>query len=415
MPKLAVRGGEPLYKGTDFRQTWPIVGKADVNALARVAAGGDWWRYVPNSEVERFEKEYAAYHDAKHCLAVSNGTVAIVTALKALGVEPGDEVIVPAMTFIASASGVILANAVPVFADCDPETYQLSAESVEQHVTRRTVGVLPVHYAGYPCDLDALRRVARKHGLFIMEDSSHAQGTEWRGRKVGAIGSAGSFSFQQSKSLTSGEGGAVVTDDASLYEKAYAHHHIGRTLWAEQYEHTTVGPNYRLTEFQGAVLRTQLRKLPRQTEVKMRNVAALWKELKGIPGLAPLKPDRRITRRGYYFVVLRHSQEKMSGVPRGRFLEAVRAEGAPVGAGYRHPVYRIPVFREGSFGRKGCPINCRHYGKQMDYSKVHLPVVERACDHEQLTIAHQYFMYRENVRRFARVFAKVCENLAELG
>jgi len=415
MSTLAIHGGRPVIRKGDLEDTWPIVGQADVAAATKVAASGHWWRDVPDSQTDKFEAEFAAYHDAKHCLALANGTVAIEAALRALGVEPGDEVIVTPMTFIASASAVILAHAVPIFADIDPETYQLSAASVERHVTRRTVGVLPVHYAGYPADLDAIRRVAKKHGLFVVEDSAHAQGTEWRGRKVGAIGDAGTFSFQQSKSLTSGEGGAVITNKARIYEKAYAYHHIGRTLWAKRYEHTTVGPNYRLTEFQGAVLRTQLRKLQTRTLAKMRHVAALFRRLAHIPGLRPLKSDRRITQRGYYFVVLRYWQDAMNGVPRETFVKACRAEGLPLGTGYRHPVYRIPVFRDNSFGRKGCPISCRHYHGKMDYSKVRLSVAEHASDNEQLTLPHQYLAYRGNVRKIADAFAKVFDNLDALG
>ena len=414
MAKLALRGGKRLFGKGDFKSTWPIVTKADVNAAAKVAASGNWWRYVPHSHVEKFEQEYAAYHDARYCLAVNNGTVAIDAALRALGVEPGDEVIVTGMTFIASASAVVLARAVPVFADIDPETYQLSAASVEAQITRRTRGIVAVHYAGYPCNMTALRKIARKHGLFLLEDSSHAQGTEWRGRKVGAIGDAGTFSFQQSKSLTSGEGGAIVTDKQPAYEKAYAYHHIGRTLWAKKYEHTIVGQNYRLTELQGCLLRTQLRKLQRQTEQKMKNVAAFFEQIADIPGLVPLRPDKRITQRGYYFVVLRYLQDRMKGVHRDRFLEALRAEGVPIGTGYGVPVYAIPVFGENSFGEKGCPVTCRHYGGAVDYAKVHLPAVEHACRHEQMTIPHQYFVYRSNVRKFAAAMHKVYADLDEL-
>lgn len=401
MKTLAVCGGNPLFKPEDFKSVWPVVGRAETNAAARVAASGNWWRDVPNSEVAQFEREYAAYHDARHCLAVSNGTVAITAALAALDLPPGAEVIVPSMTFIASASAVIMAGGVPVFADIDPATYQIAARSVEQHITRRTAGIVAVHYGGYPANLDMLRRVAKRHGLFLVEDCAHAQGSEWRGRKVGAIGDAGTFSFQQSKSLTSGEGGAVVTDRADVYEKAYAYHHIGRSLGADRYEHTIVGPNYRLTEFQGAILRTQLRKLQRQTETKMRNVAALFERLRDIPGLTPLKPDKRITQRGYYFVVIRYREGRMKDVPRDVFLRAVRAEGMPVHAAYRHPVYRVPVFAARKVGR-------------MDYSKVRLPAVEHASDHEQLAIPHQYFMYRENVARFAAIFAKVTGQLDAL-
>jgi dTDP-4-amino-4,6-dideoxygalactose transaminase len=414
MAKLAINGGTPVVKRGDLNDTWPVVTQADVKAVTKVAASGNWWRYVPDSQTEAFETEFAAFHDAKHCLALSNGTVAIDAALHAMGVEPGDEVIVPSMTFIATASAVLMARAVPVFADIDPETYQISPKSVEEHITRRTVGILPVHYAGYPVDLDALRRIAKKHKLWIVEDCAHAQGTEWRGRKVGAIGDAGTFSFQQSKALTSGEGGAVVSNNKDVHDRAYAYHHIGRALGAAKYEHTTVGPNYRLTEFQSAVLRTQLRKLQKQTVTKMKNEAAFFDGIKDVPGILPLKPDKRITQRGYYFIVMRYAQEQMNDVPRNRFIAALRAEGLPVSAAYGYPVYKLPAFQEASFGRKGCPINCGHYKGKADYRKVYLPAVEHACRDGQIVLPHQFFVYAGNVRKFARAVRKVSSALDTL-
>jgi len=414
MARLAVNGGKALFKPGDFEATWPVVDEKDVQAVSRVTASGQWGRLTAKPLADEFEKAFAEYHDAKYCLAVMNGTVAIETALRALGIEPGDEVIVTPMTFIASASAVILARAVPVFADIDPETYQISAESVEARITSRTRGILVVHYAGYPSDMDAVKRLARKRKLFVLEDCAHAHGTEWRGRKVGAIGDAGAFSFQMSKSLAAGEGGAVTTDGKRVHEKAYAYHHIGRTLWAKKYEHTLVGPNYRITEFQAAILRTQLRKLTRQTQAKMRNVRRFFRQISDIPGLVPLKEDPRITQRGYYFVVLRYIQDEMKGVHRSAFLQALQAEGVPIFAGYGEPVHHIKVFKANSFGLKGCPISCRHYGRKVDYSKVKLPVAEHAAYNEQLTIAHQFFLYAGNVDKFTAGIRKVCKNLDEL-
>jgi len=351
MPRLAIHGGKPLFEAGALRDAWPIVGKSDVAAAARVAASGNWWRYVPKGQVQRFEAEYAAFHDAEYCLGLSNGTVAIEVALRALGAGPGDEVIVTPMTFIASASAILMARAVPVFADIDPQTYQISAKAVEARITGRTVGIVAVHYAGYPANPGALKRVAKRHGLFLIEDCAHAHGTEWRGRKVGAIGDAGTFSFQQSKSLTSGEGGALVTDRRDVYERAYAYHHIGRALGADTYEHAIVGPNYRLTEFQGAVLRTQLRRLTRQTQTKMRNVAALVEGLRDIPGLVPLKPDKRITQRGYYFGLF--SEKCTAWIPRS----ALRASPgvSPLLLVPVAPKRRIPVPWHGLSVRYGVP------------------------------------------------------------
>ncbi|MFW6189565.1 MAG: DegT/DnrJ/EryC1/StrS family aminotransferase [Planctomycetota bacterium] len=414
MADLAINGGEPLLGDSDIRATWPVVGEQEVEAAGAVAASGNWWRKVEDSRVEAFEAEFAEYHDAGHCLAVANGTVALDVALRALGVGPGNEVIVPAMTFIASASAVLMARAVPVFADIDPETYQISAESVEQQVTERTRGIVVVHYAGYPVDMDAVGEVAQKHGLFVVEDAAHAQGTEWCGRRVGAIGDAGTFSFQQSKSLTAGEGGAVVTDRREVHERAYAYHHIGRALNAETYEHTIVGPNYRLGEFQGAMLRCQLGRLQQQTETKMRNAARLLERLEDVPGLVPLRPDERITQRGYYFLVLRYLQERMQGVHRDSFVEALKAENLPVSTGYGRPVYQTPAFAEASFGPKSCPLTCGHYSGEMDYGRVSLPAVENACANEQITIPQPYLMYEQNVRPFADAVHKVYERLGAL-
>ena len=415
MARLAVHGGKALLRGDAIQRTWPIVTERDVQAVARVTAGGQWGRAARPSYVERFERAFAKFHDARHCLAVANGTVAIETALRALGVEPGEEVIVPALTFIASASAVLLARAVPVFADIDPRTYQISAESVEAAITRRTRGIVVVHYAGYPADMDAVRRVARRHKLFVVEDCAHAHGSQWRGRGVGSLGDAGAFSFQQSKALSAGEGGAVITNRRPVHECAVAYHSIGRAVTAQgTYHHTTVGPNYRMTEFQGALLAGQLGRLRNQINLRMRNTRALIEAIADIPGLVPLKADRRITRRGYYFFVLRYLQDRMMNVPRSAFLKAARAEGLPIGTGYGKPVYAFPAFAEHSFGARGCPVNCKHYGRKRSYAALNLPACERAAYHEQLTISHRIFLYKENIPKIAAALHKVHAHLDEL-
>ncbi len=408
MGKLAIMGGKPVSSG-GYKVRWPEVNKDDINAVIRVVESGEWWRYTSTreSEVSLFEKEYARYHGARYCLGVCNGTVAIVTALKALGVEAGDEVIVPAVTFIASASAVILAQGIPVFADIKEDTCQIDPVSVEEKITRRTRGIVVVHYGGYPVDMDAILKIARKHKLFVLEDSSHAHGTEWKGRKVGAIGDIGTFSFQQSKSLTSGEGGAVITNSEELYGKAYAHHHIGRTLWSEKYEHTVVGPNYRMTEFQGAILRTQLKKLQRQTEKRMKNAKILSEGLSEVRGVRPLKEDRRITQRGYYMYIMRYNEEEFGGLSRENLLKALKAEGTPLGAGYGSPVYHLPVFKDLHFGRTGCPITCEKYKGKVDYNKVSCPVAEKVSYKQHLTLGTHNLLERGNVINLIRALKKI--------
>lgn len=411
MPKLALAGGQPL-SGTGYRIKWPIVTAADVRAVEKVTRSGAWWRY-DGEEVDKFEKEFGRFHDAGYVLGVANGTVAIEIALRACGIEPGDEVIVPAVTFIASASAVLTARAVPVFADIIEDTCQIDPKDIENKITPRTKAIVVVHYAGYPSDMDAILGIAGRHGLKVVEDCAHAQGSAWRGRKVGAVGDMGTFSFQQSKSLTCGEGGAVVTDSEELYNNAYAYHHIGRTLGSDKYHHTIVGPNYRITEFQGAVLRTQLRKLQAQTLKRMANAEKLSRLLDGLPGVSPLKRDPRITQRGYYFFVLRFDREQF-GLSRDRFLAAMQAEGTPLGKGYGEPVYRLPVFRGMSFGRAGCPVNCAHYKGSMNYAEVECPVAEHVSRERHVTVPNEVLLRESNVELIARAVHKVYENRAEL-
>ena len=404
MSKLAIRGGKPVCKG--LKAAWPVVDERDAKAVASAVRSGVWWRYGTEI-VDKFESSWAEYCRAKHCLAIANGTVAIEAALKGVGMERGDEVIVPAVTFIATASAVVLAGGRVVFADVLPETCQLDPKSVEELITPRTSGIVTVHYAGYPSDLDALRKLAQKKGLFLIEDCAHAHGTEWRGRHVGSWGEAGTFSFQQSKSLASGEGGAVVTRSREVFEKAYAYHHIGRALGAKwKYEHTSVGPNYRITSLQAALLLSQMRKLKKQTSTRMRAADAVSKGLSGVPGICPLPRDKRITRRGYYFYVLRYVAEEWEGVPKSRFLEALRAEGIPAGEGYRLPVYKLPAFSGGGASHE--------VEAAQDYSSLALPGAERLSFEEHVTLASQCLLYPENARRVAKAIVKLRENVDEI-
>ena len=408
MTQLAICGGKPVNP-EGYKVKWPEVDEEDIVAVQRVVESGQWWRFTvgKESEVALFEKEFAKYHDAKYCLAVSNGTLAIQAALKSLGVEAGDEVIVPGITFIASASGVILAQGIPVFADIKDTTCQMDPDSIEEKITENTKGILVVHYGGYPTDMDVVLEIAKKHHLFVVEDSSHAHGTEWNGRKVGAIGDIGTFSFQQSKSLTSGEGGAILTDSEELYEKVYTYHHIGRALGSAKYEHTIVGPNFRLTEFQGAILRTQLKKLCRQTKIRIKNANLLRDGLEEIEGIESLESDQRITQRGYYFYVMRYHQEEFGGLPREKLLEVLRAEGTPLEVGYGKPVYHLPAFAHQYFGRTGCPISCEKYRGEIDYSKVSCPVAERVSYKEHLTVPNHVFLEDTNILALLEALRKV--------
>jgi dTDP-4-amino-4,6-dideoxygalactose transaminase len=417
MAKLAIRGGTPISRKAPLCP-WPIADARDEKMLLQaLRSPAGWCRLgVKEGTAERFERQFARYHDAKYCLALANGTVAIETVLKAVGLKPGDEVIVPSITFIATASGVLMARGLPVFADAIPDTCQIDPADVERKITSRTRGLVVVHYAGYPVDMDAIVTIARRHDLFLVEDCAHAQGTAWRGRKVGAFGAGGTFSFQGSKSLTCGEGGALVTDELGIYEAAWAYHHIGRGLKGGNYAFTSIGPNYRLGELAAAVLCTQLEKFPAQARTRARNAARIARDIAEIPGLLPLKRDERITQRGYYFYVLRYLEGHW-GVPREAFVKAFHAEsgGLPVGTGYGMPVYRTPAFATNRFDVVGSEIHGRPaYGRVMNYRAVRCPNAERIAYREQLTFAQRVLLHADACELVVEIIRKLWENRGEL-
>jgi dTDP-4-amino-4,6-dideoxygalactose transaminase len=400
-----------------MRVKWPITDARDVKHIADVvrAARGGWCRLgLDDGEVSSFEREWAKFQDAKYCLAVNNGTVAIECALQGVGLRPGDEVIVPSVTFIASASGVLMARGIPIFADMVPETAQIDAADVERRITSRTSGIVVVHYGGYPVDMTAIKKVAKKHGLFVLEDSAHAQGTAWKGRKISAIGDVGTFSFQGSKSLTSGEGGAIMTNRRDVYEACWRYHDIGQALRSERYQHEVVGPNLRLSELQGAILRTQLQKFPAQAKKRMATGAALSKGLKEIPGVEPLKEDKRVTARGYYFYVMRLDEEAW-GVRKGTFIRAFNAEGRRIGSGYGRPVYHVSVFANNKYDATGWPVvRGKGYGRVVGYKNVCCPNAEKFTYHEQLTFGAHTLLDGEFAKDAVKIFAKLWENRQEL-
>jgi dTDP-4-amino-4,6-dideoxygalactose transaminase len=400
MANLAVLGGIPVVpQGLKVR--WPEFPDEGREAILQVLERGAWCRLgIPEeqSEVAQFEREWADYHDARYCVAVGNGTVALMVAFWTLDIRRGEEVIVPAVTFSATADAVVLCGGVPVFVDIDPETYQIDPDAMEAAITERTKAICVVHYAGYPCDLDRIKAIAERRGLPVVEDCAHAQGTEWRNRKVGAHINCGCFSFQQSKSLTAGEGGAVITDDPDLAERIWALHNCGRPKGVGRYEHHLIGGNFRLSEWQGAILRAQLRRLPEQTERRMANAQWLTEQLGQIGGLEPLKPDDRITQRGYYFFVLRYRPEAFGDVHREVFLKALAAEGIPAFAGYGVPVYRQPSYTESGVAHRVTPC----------------PNAERVCRDEQITLSNHLLLDKNNLSAVVEAVSKLKANLDEL-
>lgn len=409
MPVLALKGGKKVCEGISW-PSWPILDDEDRKAVLAALDSRNWCCLCANSRVRTFEEAYAKFHNAQHAVAVANGTVAIELALLSAGILPGDEVIVPAITFIASASAIACVGAVPIFADCDLETFQICPRSVEASITPRTRGIVAVHYGGYPADLDALTEIAKKHNLVLIEDCAHAHGTEWRGRKVGAIGTAGTFSFQASKSLTAGEGGIVLTDNPALAEKARLLHNIGRVMGKPGYEHYVLSSNYRMTELQGALLLSQMRRLQEHTEIKHENGLFLAQGLRQIGGVEPLKADSRITKRGYYFFIIRYNPDAFKGVPCDVFRMALNAEGVPTGNGYAIPLYKQVGFQQDKV-RKLIPERLASIPR---YEDLYLPNSEKICA-IQITLPHTLLLApRQQLQLILDAVTKIKKHCDEL-
>lgn len=410
MATLAISGGKKvLPKG--IKITWPEIDDTDEQALLKVFRSGNWWRGgVPEEQAKgpcgKFERAFAKYQGAPYGLCVTNGTTAVECALWAAGVKPGDEVIVPALSFVVSASAALPMGAVPVFADCDPNTLQMDAAAIESLISPRTAAVIVVHFGGYPANLDKIMPVVRKHKLALIEDCAHAQGSQWRGKGCGSYGDFGTFSFQQSKGLTCGEGGIVLARSLDRWRRAYRYHMLGRREDQGFYDFYDISSNLRMTDLQGALLNTQFAKMKKQLRTKMANHKALARRLREIGGLEPLPEDKRITRRGFYWFVMKYDAEAFGGLPRERFLQAMAAEGITLGRAYGTPIPHYPLFQ-----------NIKMPGKypNAQYTKTRCPNAERAAYEEIATLSHQFLLAdRSELMKVADAVAKVKENVDEL-
>jgi dTDP-4-amino-4,6-dideoxygalactose transaminase len=345
---LALLGGTPVRR-TPF-PSWPVADEREERALVDLVRSGKWFR---GKNVEAFETAYASLTGAKYCLATANGTSALITSLAALGVGPGDEVIVPPYTFVATVNTVLLMHALPVFVDSDADTFQIDARKIDQAITANTRAILPVHLGGSATDLDTILETARKRGVPVIEDACQSHLAEWRGRKVGTYGSTGCFSFQASKNLNSGEGGAILTGDEELVETCYRFHNNsrGRRNTGADFSYRSPGANLRMTEFQAALLTAQMTRLEAQSRTREQNAAYLTSLLKEIPGITPARMYDGCTRNAYHLYMFRYDTARFSGLPRAGFLKALGAEGVPASGGYS-PLNKEP-FLENALSTAG--------------------------------------------------------------
>nr|HMN31730.1 DegT/DnrJ/EryC1/StrS family aminotransferase [Caldilineaceae bacterium] len=324
MGQLAVTGGQPVWTGA--WPGWPIHGEREAELLRQVLESGRWAYDGPYET--QFEGAFAGYHGAKHGICVTSGTVALQLALEALDIGFGDEVILPANTWQATAVAVLDVNAAPILVDIEPDTYTIDLEKAAAALTPRTRAIIPVHLYNNIADMDRLLAFARQHNLAVIEDCAHAHGSEWRGKGAGALGDVGCFSFQGSKSLNAGEGGFVMTNDDRLRERLYALRNCGRMrpgADAESWQ-PLQGGNYRMTEWQAAVLCAQFERLPQQVETRQANAKFLDQHLSQVEGLKPLRQRPEVTRQGMYRYVVRYDPEAFNEVPVDAFRRALSAE-----------------------------------------------------------------------------------------
>ena len=333
--KPAMLGGKPVR--TKGYGSWPLVDDLDEKSVSEVVRAGRWYR---NRSVEEFEKAYAELNQAKYCVATSSGTAALYTSLGALGIGPGDEVIVPPYTFTATVAVVLQHYAMPVFVDSDRETFLMDPAKLEAAVTDRTAAIIPVHIGGAAADLDSILTIGKKRNLPVVGDACQAHLGQWKGRSLGSWGTSGCYSFQVSKNLCSGEGGAIVTNDEEMANNCFSFHTCCRQrngASADFKYKMGRNTNLRMTELQGALLLSQMEGVVERAETRSENADYLSGMLREIPGLMPARMYEGCTRNAYHLYMFRYQPDKFSGLSRNQFVRALRVEGIPCSTGY-HPL-----------------------------------------------------------------------------
>ncbi len=334
--KPALMGGAPVHKGGWM--PWPQWREAWEPKILEVYRSGKWFR-GSGTNVTDFEKAYAQLLGAGKCLATASGTTALIVSLHVMNVDAGDEVITSPYTFIATYNSILTTKALPVFADTDPATLTMDPASIESRITERTRAIMPVHIFGMPCDMDPIVAIAQKHKLAVIEDACQAWLAEYKGRKCGTIGDLGCFSFQESKHIPSGEGGAITSMSEDLIDRCNAFHNCGRT--SGNFKGTgsfTRGNNYRMTQAQAVLLLQQFEKLQKETAVRRESADYLSANLAQIPGITPVRLPAN-SRAVWHLYAFRYDPAQFNGLSHGKFLQALSAEGVPCSSVYGEQYY----------------------------------------------------------------------------
>jgi len=405
--KCAILGGKPV-RAKPF-PSWPVWDKSAEESVLGVLRSGRWFR-GSGTMVSQFEAKYAALLGAKRCVCTVNGTNALLTALHVLDIGVGDEVIVSPYTFIATYNVVLNSVALPVFADTDPETFLIDPDKIEERITGSTRAILPVHILGLPANMDKINAIAKKHDLKVIEDACQAWLAEWRGKKCGTVGDLGCFSFQESKHLPCGEGGAVVGNDEAIMDRVQSYHNCGRPVGSVKGKtgYPIVGTNRRMTEYQAAILLNQIQRLEADTARRVENANYLTSRIKDIPGIVPHKLYDGATRAVYHLYPFRYKKEQFNGLPRSRFLAALSAEGIPCSGGYG-PQYRDELIEAAlnskNFKRAFPKERLARYREELHY-----PANDQLCEEAVWFTQNMLLGSRSDIDDIANAIQKVYEN-----
>ncbi len=408
--QLALLGGKPVIEGP-VAVPWPQYDEEEAAAIMEVLESGNWNR---GSKCQEFEEEFARLQGAKYGLLCTGGTSALEVIYRGARIGVGDEVITSPYTFHGTCMGIMMAGATVTFADIDPQTNNIDPDAIEAAITPRTRAIMVVHFGGLACDMKRILDLAERNGLTVLEDAAHGWGAQYAGRGLGSWGAASGFSFQQSKNMTSGEGGIALTNDEEIADIIGCAINSGRSTYDRAPEELRWGANHRITDFLAAILLCQLDRLEKQNDIREQNAEMLGRTLSGLEGLEPIKRLPEATRVSWHVYGARYLADAFEGVSRSAFLQALRAEGVPASGGYTEPVYRNPVFQHDWSGSDYKPLAWTTSAHAPDYRNLHLPNVEAYCK-ERISISQTVMLASEQrMREVGNAFEKVCEHIEDL-
>lgn len=410
MAKLAISGGSPVARLQS--PAWPVHGEDERRRLLKVLESGAW-SWMGEMETS-FNEAMAEFHGSKYSLLVTNGTHALQLAYEALDIGWGDEVLVPGTTWQATAAAVLDVNAVPVLVDVDPETWCIDPQAAEAAITSRTRCIAAVHLYGCMVDMDAVIALGDRHGLNVVEDCAHQHGGQWRGKGIGTVGDIGAFSFQQSKVMTAGEGGGILVQDDHLFGRLDRLRNCGRFSphLPEDRQHYLQSGNFRISEWQAAVLLGQLERLPEQLERREASAQRLNELLAELPGVRPLKRHDGVTRQSYYCYGFRFVPEEWDGITRDRFCEALSAEVGLDFGGVYEPLTHSSLYQPHTKKRHRIS---DEYWARIDPHRCHLPNADRMASKEAVVTSHvNLLLPAAEMDRIAEAVDRIYRNQAEL-